>query len=200
MKMQVALLVALTGLLLVGRAVADIADVPPPTHAQTPPKVTVGQLLALGEQLVGRVAVVSKQLALSLEKARATEDVLLATCLESKVDELARIHTEASLSVNKLRLIAYDLPARSLYVTMMVLEQKATFVMEEAALCVGANEHGQSFADGISAPYDPEAGLPEAAPATEPPVPSPFAALPPPMRAKVPIAMPPIPPVASPVR
>ena len=159
MKVHLPLLVALSGFVPIGIAVAEYADTPvAPTvaaddHAE--------DLLALGEEMVERVAKARAQLAAALERARADQDMLLATCLESKLEEMSRLGGMATSQLASLRNAADAGAARLPYVVITVIGQKASLVIEEAALCVGVDrdESGLHF-DDIAPPTDPNADLP----------------------------------------
>jgi hypothetical protein len=183
-KLPLSIILAAAGV-PVGIALAEYGS---PIAITDPEATDTAQLVADAEQVMDGLGKARAQLEKAAENARAAEDLLLATCLDSKLEELSDLEGKAVPQFRALREAVSAEIGRVPFVVLTVMGQKASLIVEEAALCVGANDDnpGIDFAN-IAPPVDPNAGI-ESAP-FEPAWPS--DGLP---------GVPAIPPAASPVR
>ena len=185
MKLPISLILAAAGV-PVGIALAEYGN--PAGHAAASSSETAA-LVADGERLMNGLGKARAQLEKATEDARAAQDMVLATCLAAKLEELADLEGKA---VDQFRLLSEAASAdtgRVPFVVLTVMGQKGNLIVEEASQCVGFDEENPGLnAANVEPPVDPQDGIEDAP--TEPAWPA----------DGLPTGIPEVPPAASPVR
>ena len=201
LKFPVWLVLGSAGLIPLGNAFAERADVAAQAAYQVP--APVRELVGQGKLVLDSLHTAGRQLDSSIRLAQKNEDSLLLTCLTAKRDEMNRLRLKAVARFDAIGVSANVESARLPYVALTVIAEKANLVSEEAARCVGGDQRESGFSvAAIEPPTDPYLYVPADEAAFSPKgdlsilVPPPLS----PGTSDMPGDMPSMPDVASPTR
>jgi hypothetical protein len=139
-------LLGFAGLAPIGIAWADRAESITPVEPAAAESTT--SLIRAGERVVEGLGRAHRQLEASLHTAEAAEDQLLVTCLGAQREELGALRSKAILQFRAIEGAPSLEAARAPYSVMVGVARRANAVIEAAAHCVG--DDGEEATGSVS--------------------------------------------------